>query len=97
MWFSVEAIFKGSVENEPGDTPIYDRAIFLIDVPDGESPEEKSLKVAKLFEDKYKNERSEDVKWEFLKILEIQDLCEKEIYDGIEVFSRMDVDETALK
>ena len=40
-------------------------------------------------EHNYPNEHGENVKWSFVCILEIQDLCEDNIFDGMEVFSTL--------
>ncbi len=92
MWFSVEALYKCVVVDSTDDQPIFERKIFLIDVPVGSSSVDKANKMAKMFEDKYLNSKVEQVSWQLEQVLDIQDLCEKDLYDGVEVFARLDVE-----
>ena len=88
MWYSVQALFRCNVQDEL-ENILFEKSIFLINVDDGQDVSEKAEQVAKSFEHQYKNDESKDVLWVFVKILEIQNLVEKELYDGIEVFSRL--------
>jgi hypothetical protein len=91
MWFSVMAIYECKVENTPDALPLSDRSIFLINVEKGTSPERKAYKIGKQRETSYKNSEGSDVEWHLAEIVEIQDLCEETLYDGVEVFSHLDV------
>lgn len=56
--------------------------------------ESEAVKAAKKLASKdmavrYENEDGETVEWQFLRVLEVQDLCEEELEDGTEVFSRL--------
>mgnify|MGYP003477929136 FL=1 len=89
MWYSVEALFRCDVQDESDDI-LYDKKIFLINVNGDElRASKKAKKQAQSFENVYKNSEGGDVSWQFVKILEVQNLCEEEIYDGMEVFSRL--------
>ena len=91
MWYSVQAIFRSRFEGpKSDDLHLIDRTIFLIDVPDGDLPDQKAQSVAKQYEHDYLNEDGEKVIWELESILEIQDLCAGTLYDGVEVFSRLE-------
>ena len=89
MWYSAEALFRCNVQGESKDV-LYERQIFLIEVTGGkQKASRKAKKMALGFENVYKNSDGNDVSWRLVKVLEVQDLCEKEIYDGVEVFSRL--------
>jgi hypothetical protein len=89
MWYSVEALFRCDVQDESGDV-LYDKKIFLINIDGDESKASKMAKKQALsFENVYKNSEGGNVSWHFVKVLEVQNLCEEEIYDGMEVFSRL--------
>jgi hypothetical protein len=89
MWYSVEALFKCNVQDDI-ENILYEKKIFLINLTD--ETQEVSFKaeqVALSFETKYKNSDGKDVFWQFIRVVEVQDLSERELYDGIEVFSRL--------
>jgi hypothetical protein len=89
MWCSVEALFVCDVPDEPPEEVLYERRIFLIKTEDEQHVQDKAQQVALSFEVSYKNYEDNDVQWKFVKILEIQELYEEELYDGVEVFSRL--------
>jgi hypothetical protein len=88
MWYSVEALFRCNVHNELDDI-LFERKIFLINVDDKDNVAEKATQISISFETKYKNSDGNDVFWQFIKVLDVQDISEDEIHDGIEVFSRL--------
>ncbi len=89
MWYSVEALFRCDVSGE-SDNILYDRKIFLIDVDgDKQKASKKAKQQALSFETAYKNFEGGDVSWHFVKVLEVQNLSEEKLYDGVEVFSRL--------
>jgi Domain of unknown function (DUF4288) len=88
MWHSVQALFRCDVQAET-DNVLYEKKIFLIYVDPEQIVSEKAEKAAKAFEHQYKNSEGGDVVWVYAKILEIQDIIEKEPGDGVEVFSRL--------
>jgi len=93
MWYSLESVFVCRVEDIIDDHPLLERKIYLINVLDNEVPDEKANSMGKQLEHEYLNENGERVTWRMKSILEIQELCEKDIYDGMEVFSRLQTSE----
>ncbi len=92
MWYSVEALFQCDDTNEKSKEVLYEKSIFLIKVENEQYVREKAERIAQAFEVDYKNVDNDKVKWEFVKILDIQDICEDELYDGVEVFSKLQWD-----
>ncbi len=88
MWYSVEALYKTVSQETAGET-LYERSIFLIEVRDEQEVPDKAHQVALSLESSYNNAKGGSVKWTFVEILDVQDLCEEELYDGVEVFSRL--------
>lgn len=89
MWYAIEALFRCNVQEENNNI-LYEKKIFLAKLNDeSDDVSQKAEENAILLESKYKNSEGNDVYWQFVKIIEIQDLNEKEIYDGIEVFSKL--------
>ncbi len=95
MWFSVQALFRCDVDGELDDV-LYKKNIFLINVSDTQKASEKAGQTALSFEHQYKNSDGNEVSWKFVKVLEIQELLENELYDGIEVFARLLWEDEAL-
>jgi hypothetical protein len=96
MWVSVQALFRCNVAGEL-DNILYEKKIFLINVSDLQKISEKADHIALSFEHQYKNSEGGEVSWQFVKITEIQELYEKELYDGVEVFSRLMWEDEALE
>jgi hypothetical protein len=89
MWYSVEALFRCDVQDESDDV-LYDKRIFLINVNGNKSEaSKKAKKLALSSENAYENFEGGDVSWHLVKVLEVQNLSEEELYDGVEVFSRL--------
>jgi hypothetical protein len=88
MWHSAEALFRCNVQDESNNI-LYEKKIFLVYLDDAREISEKAEQLARSFETKYKNSEGGDVHWQFVKVLEIQELSEEELYDGVEVFSRL--------
>lgn len=88
MWHSVQALFRCDIQDDV-ENNLYEKNIFLIDVNDTQDASEKAEQTALSFEHQYKNFEGRDVSWKFVKVLEIQDLSQKDLYDGVEVFFRL--------
>ena len=89
MWYSVEALFRCDDANEKTNEVLYEKSIFLIKVENEQLVREKAERIARTFEVDYKNSDDDKVTWKFVKILDTQDICEDTLYDGVEVFSRL--------
>lgn len=81
-------MFKCEVEDDQGEA-LYDQSIFLINAKTPAEVNEKALKLMKTAAIDYKNYEGKTVGWQFVKILNVYDICEEKLYDGIEVFSQL--------
>jgi len=61
----------------------------LVFAEDAETARQKAKTIGQEEQHDYYNENGARVSWRFSHVVEIQDLCEPEIYDGIEVYSRL--------
>lgn len=89
MWYSVKLLFKSIVDDEENIPPLCEESIRLVQANNEEEARNKSEQLGRDEEHEYKNELNQAVSWRFIKIMEVQDLCEPSIYDGIEVYSRL--------
>lgn len=88
MWHSAEVLFRCNVQDELNNI-LYEKKILLVYLDETREISEKTEQLAQLFETKYKNSEGVDVYWQFVKVLEVQELGKEELYDGVEVFSRL--------
>ena len=88
MWFSARVLFESQV-GPRGDSALQEESFRLIQARDELEAKAKAMRLGETEQHEYTNDAGETVKWRFVEVLEIQDLCEQEIYDGMEVFSLM--------
>jgi len=91
-WYSAMIIYESEVEGTPG-TPdpltIREESIRIFRAESESTAWKKAEEVGQQNEHSYKNEQGELVTWRFVRVVEVQDLCEVQLADGVEVFSRM--------
>lgn len=88
-WYSAMIIYETEVEGPPDPSPIREESIRVIRADSEPLAWKKAEEVGRQNEHSYKNDRGELVSWRFVQVVEVQDLCEEELTDGVEVFSRM--------
>lgn len=88
-WYSARLLFKSLVAGEELSDALWEAVIYLIQAESEEGALAKALKLGKDREHEYENEHGQLVSWLFHSVAEVQDLCEEEIGDGAEVFSRL--------
>src|SRR5437588_684327 len=88
MWFAAKILFESSVK-ESDDRVLQEESIRLIQAENEAQAHAKAATLGPSEEHQYANEQGETVYWKFVGILEIQDLCEANVFDGMEVFSRL--------
>ena len=88
MWFAARILFESSVK-ESDERVLQEESIRLIQAENEAQAHAKAAALGLLEEHQYPNEQGETVNWKYVEILEIQDLCEANVFDGMEVFSRL--------
>jgi len=88
MWFSALLTFECSVADR-SDTPLRDETVWVIEANSKAAAREKASALGLENEHSYKNSDDEIVRWTFIGVEEIQDLCVSAIADGTEVYSRL--------
>ena len=89
MWFSARLLFESSVPDEAKGQPLCEENLKLIEADSEESARLKALAIGHNERSEYANSDGAIVQWRFVDVLEIQELCEDTLYDGIEVYSRL--------
>jgi Domain of unknown function (DUF4288) len=88
-WFSVKLLFTSEIAGEADGDRLCEESIIVVSESDEEYARQSARAIALKMQHDYQNEHGELVHWRFVKILEIQDLCEEKIESGTEVWSRL--------
>ncbi len=88
MWYAAKLLFESSVPDEHGRL-LQEESIRLIEANDETEANAKAIALGNSEQHEYANPYGQTVRWRFVSVLEIQDLCEASLFDGMEVFSVM--------
>ena len=88
-WFSARVLFVSMIDGHRESDPLCEESIILVNAEGEEDALKEADLVAKAMEHDYENEKGETVAWKLAGIVELQDLCEKSLGHGTEVFSHM--------
>lgn len=89
MWFSARLLFESELSDTTGDPSLQEENIKLVSAESEDEARKKAEAIGRNEEIAYSNADGETVTWHFLGVLEVQDLCESALYDGVEVYSRL--------
>jgi hypothetical protein len=88
MWYTAKLLFRSGIPH--GDGRVLEEVSYrLIRADDEAAARSKAAALGRAEQHEYENDQGEVVAWRFLEVAELQDLCEAEIRDGMEVFSRL--------
>ncbi len=89
-WYSAQLLFRSEVitESIEYDTDTYEESIILIKATTKDEAFQIALNKGKTEEQKYKNDKNEEVSWRFIKVIDVFEILEETINCGTEVFSR---------
>ena len=96
MWYGVKLLFESSIPDEHGRI-LQEESIRLVEAGDESEAKAKATVLGNSEEHEYANVCGETVRWRFVSVLEVQDLCEVKLFDGMEVFSRLRWNDPALE
>ena len=89
MWYSAKILYRSEIVSDSEADHLSEDRIILIEAANEKDAHEKALLHGKDGEHSYLNPDGEEVKWNFVKVYDVQDLCEDEIRSGMEVYSRL--------
>ena len=78
-----------SRETLNGEIGLYEETIRLLVAKDIVEAQEQAAALGLRLQHSYHNESGQEVVWRFEAVIEVQDLCEAELHDGVEVFSTL--------
>ena len=85
-WYSAKLLFESEVDGE-NDQPLREESIRVLLSESEAEARAKAAEVGTEAEHEYLNEQGQKVRWRFVAVLEVQDLCADALTDGMEVFS----------
>ncbi len=89
MWYSAKLLFRADVCDGVNVPRLHEESTRLIQADTEDQARDIALQIGVESQHSYQNEDGNSVNWQFVEVVEIQDLCESEVYSGIEVFSRL--------
>ncbi len=90
LWFVATVIFKSEIEGEPSpDEWMCSQDINVIRAPNREIAYEKAINIGKSHEHSYQNMYGDKVVWTFVGLENLEELSNKVIRDGTEVWGRI--------
>lgn len=95
MWYAANLLFETTlVPSVEGDVPLQEESVRLLEADSETDAHEAAFQLGEESELSYEGACGQMVTWRFIKVLEVQDLCEAKIHSGMEVFSRLKWKET---
>ena len=88
-WFAVKLLFRSTIDAQEIDAPLCEESIRIVRASNEVEALNRARSLGQEEEHEYENEAGETVRWRFEEVLEVQDLCESELHDGMEVFSHI--------
>jgi hypothetical protein len=88
-WYSVRVIYRSTIDGVEAGDSLMEESIRVFTASNDDEASSKREGIARAGEHSYKNEKGEIVKWLVDSVDDAQDLCEDELSDGTEVYSRM--------
>jgi Domain of unknown function (DUF4288) len=88
-WYSTLIVYESEAKGRPDTSPIREESIRVLRADTEPLAWRNAEALGRDNEHSYSNDRGELVTWRFVQVVEVQDLCEEELTDGAEVFSRM--------
>ena len=88
-WFGVKLLFTALIDGDVPQDALVEESIRVVQGRDVEHATERAAQFGRASGHNYRNETGQSVEWAFVRVLEVQDLCEDALADGAEVFSTM--------
>ena len=88
-WFSVRLLFVSEINGDAHQDRLCEESIIVVQAADEESARAAAQRLALTLEHGYANDRGEVVQWRFVRLMELQDLCEATLTNGTEVWSKL--------
>ena len=88
-WYSANLLFRANVDDDSGAQPLCEESLRVLIADSDEDARTRAEQIGRAAQHSYLNDAGKEVQWVFVSVLELQDLCESALLDGMEVFSRL--------
>lgn len=88
-WYAAKLLFASTINGEKRQPALCEESIRVLLAETEDDALARAQELGKAGEHDYPNEDGETVNWHFVSVIEVQDLTERELHDGAEVFSRL--------
>ncbi|MFN3201153.1 MAG: DUF4288 domain-containing protein [Bradymonadia bacterium] len=88
-WFSAKLLFAAFIDGRLNSDALVEESIIIFRATTAAAASIQADELGQKATHSYKNEVNEEVEWRYIRLLEIQDLGETTLDDGVEVFSTM--------
>jgi hypothetical protein len=89
-WFIAEAIFRATVHTDVADiSPVSEDLLFLVRAVDHASAVTRADSIARAKEHSYTNEKGQQVRWRFVRLVELTEMIDQRFEEGAELKSAM--------
>lgn len=90
-WYGVRIILRSTIDGVASDSGLFEESFRVIHAASANEAAEKSESVGRECAHEYPNEFGQLVRWDFVRVSEVQELDNNELSSGDEVFSRLSV------
>lgn len=88
-WYAAKLLSRVEVDDHRKERTLLEESIRILRATDERDASARSEALGRAEQVEYENFEGRTVRWRFVKVLEIQDLSETKLSDGMEVFSRL--------
>lgn len=88
-WYSAKLLFESTINGCIPEKSLCEESIRILQGENDQHARGRAEAIGRSAEHEYLNESAEVVKWTFVSVLELQDLSETDLHDGMEVFSAL--------
>jgi hypothetical protein len=88
MWFGASLLYRSSEPLDERGTHLYEERIILLEAIDEGEAWKKANERGPLLEEEYTNAEGRRVTWAFERAIEVKEIIEDQLGDGVEVFNR---------
>lgn len=91
IWYCARLHFRAVVGEAPGEGDLHEVSFRVLRAHDEDHAAVRAEAIGRAEEHEYANDQGQTVRWRLLRVLDVQSLDETAIFDGIEVYSRLEV------
>lgn len=88
-WYVATLIMKTVISARPDDTPACDKQVRVLRASSADEAYEKAMALGRMEEHAYENTYGEIVRWEFVGLVDLDEISARTIRDGTEIKSRI--------